>query len=59
MIYELRISTVKQRSPSEVVKAAGIVWLEIRKDGYSEPSSRWSAPTAEGDEDVARAGRAR
>jgi len=41
MIYELRTSTVKQRSLSEAVKAAGIAWLEIRKDDYGKLEGCW------------------
>jgi len=41
MIYELRTSTVKQRSLSEAVKAAGIVSLEIRKDDYGKLEGCW------------------
>ena len=41
MIYELRTSTVKQRSLSEAVKAAGIVSLDIRKDDYGKLEGCW------------------
>jgi NIPSNAP len=41
MIYELRTSTVKQRSLSEAVKAAGIVSLEVRKDDYGKLEGCW------------------
>jgi hypothetical protein len=41
MIYELRTSTVKQRSLPEAVKAAGIVSLEIRKDDYGKLEGCW------------------
>ena len=41
MIYELRTSTVRQRSLSEAVKAAGIVSLEIRKDDYGKLEGCW------------------
>jgi len=41
MIYELRTSTVRQRSLSEAVKAAGIVSLEIRKDHYGKLEGCW------------------
>ena len=41
MIYELRTSTVRQRSLSEAVKATGIVSLEIRKDDYGKLEGCW------------------
>src|SRR5262245_3670868 len=41
MIYELRTSTVKQRSLSEAVKAAGILSLEVRKDDYGKLEGCW------------------
>src|SRR5262245_57336122 len=41
MIYELRTSTVKQRSLSEAVKAVGTMWLEIRKDNYGKLEGCW------------------
>src|SRR5262245_27410848 len=40
MIYELRTSTVKQRSLSKVVKAAAMS-LEIRKDNYGRLEGCW------------------
>jgi NIPSNAP len=40
MIYELRTSTVKQRSLSEVVNAAGMS-LDIRKDNYGKLEGCW------------------
>jgi NIPSNAP len=41
MIYELRTSTVKQRSLSEVVKAASTMSLDIRKDNYGKLEGCW------------------
>ena len=41
MIYELRTSTVKQRSLSEAVEAAGVLSLEIRKDDYGKLEGCW------------------
>ncbi len=40
MIYELRTSTVKQRSLAEVVKAAGMS-LDVRKDNYGKLEGCW------------------
>jgi NIPSNAP len=40
MIYELRTSTAKQRSLSEVVNAAGMA-LDIRKDSYGKLEGCW------------------
>jgi hypothetical protein len=40
MIYELLTSTVKQRSLSEAVKAAGMS-LDIRKDNYGQLEGCW------------------
>src|SRR5262245_14172304 len=41
MIYELRTSTVKQRSLAEAVKAAGTLSLEIRNDNYGKLEGCW------------------
>jgi NIPSNAP len=41
MIYELRTSTVRQRSLSEVVKALSTVSLEIREDNYGKLEGCW------------------
>jgi hypothetical protein len=41
VIYELRTSTVRQRSLSEVVKAAGTVSLDVRKDNYGKLEGCW------------------
>jgi NIPSNAP len=40
MVYELRISTVKQRSLAEFVKAAGMS-LAVRKDNYGKLEGYW------------------
>jgi len=41
MIYEMRTSTVKQRSLSEVVKVLSTVSLDIRKDNYGKLEGCW------------------
>src|SRR5262245_3301395 len=41
MIYELRTSTVRQRSLSEVVKALSTVSLEIRENNYGKLEGCW------------------
>ena len=41
MIYELRTSTVRQRSLSEAIKAVGTVSLDIRKDNYGKLEGCW------------------
>src|SRR5262245_7933755 len=41
MIFELRTSTVRQRSRSEAVKAAGILSLEIRTAHYRKLAACW------------------
>jgi hypothetical protein len=41
MIYELRTSTVRQRSLSEVVKAMSTVSLDIRRDKYGKLEGCW------------------
>lgn len=41
MLYELRISTVRQRSLSDVVKAMSDVSFDIRRDNYGKPEGCW------------------
>lgn len=41
MIYELKTSTVRQRSLSHVIEAVGTVSLDIRKDNYGKLEGCW------------------